>query len=63
MFGIHYLLPLNLESCAWLDSDGRARLNLIKSLALTPRLELHGEAQYDTHDNWEGRAGLSYMVR
>jgi hypothetical protein len=21
-----------------------------------------GEAEYDTHDNWEGSAGLSYMV-
>ncbi len=62
VFGIQYLLPLNLESRAWIDSDGGARFNLGKSFELTPRLALFGEAQYDTHDMWEGRAGLSYMV-
>jgi CopA family copper-resistance protein len=62
VFGFRYLLPLNLESRAWIDTDGGARFNLGKSFELTPRLELLGEAQYDTHDKWEGSAGLSYMV-
>ena len=33
-----------------------------KSFELTPHLALFGGAQYDTHDMWEGRAGLSYIV-
>ena len=62
VFGFHYLLPLNLESRAWIDTDGGARFNLDKSFELTPRFALLGEAQYDTHDKWEGSAGLSYMI-
>jgi len=62
VFGFRYLLPLNLESRVWIDTDGGARFNLGKSFELTPRLALFGEAEYDTHDKWEGNAGLSYMV-
>jgi CopA family copper-resistance protein len=62
VLGFRYLLPLNLKSLAWIDSDGGGRFNLRKAFELTPRLVLFGEAQYDTHDLWEGRAGLSYMV-
>jgi len=62
VFGFRYLLPLNLESRAWIDTDGGGRFNLGKSFELTPRLALLGEAEYDTHDKWEGSAGLSYMV-
>ena len=61
MFGIHYLLPLNLETRALVGTDGHARFNLRKSFELTPRLSLFGEAQYDTYDRWDGRVGLSYM--
>ena len=62
VLGFRYLLPLNLESRVWIDSDGGARFNLGKSFELTPRLTLRGEAQYDTHNQWEGSAGLTYMV-
>lgn len=62
VFGFRYLLPLNLESRVWIDTDGGARFNLGKSFELTPRLALLGEAQYDTHDKWEGSAGVSYLV-
>ena len=61
--GIRYLLPLNLESRAWIDSDGGARFSFGKSFELTPRLSLQGEARYDTHDDWEGGVGISFMVR
>lgn len=61
VFGFRYLLPFHLESRAWIDTDGGARVNLGKSFDLTPRLALLGDAQYDTDDKWEGRAGLSYM--
>jgi CopA family copper-resistance protein len=62
VFGIRYLLPLNFESRAWIDTGGGARFNLGKFFELTPRLALFGEAQYDTHDKWEGGVSLSYMV-
>jgi CopA family copper-resistance protein len=60
--GIHYLLPFNIESRGWLDTDGGARIMLEKSLELTPRLSLNGEVEYDTHEEWEGSVDLSYML-
>ena len=63
VFGIRYLLPLNLESRAWIDTDGGARLALEKTLELTPRLALVGEARYDTHAYWEGEVALTYLLQ
>ncbi len=63
VFGIRYLLPLNIEFRAWVDTDGGGRFNLGKVFELTPRLGLFGETQYDTHEYWEHRAGLSYVVQ
>lgn len=60
--GISALLPLMVESRLWLDVDGGARLGLKKILPLTPRLKLTGEAEYDTHEKWEGSVGLAYLV-
>jgi len=60
--GIHYLLPLNIESRGWIDTDGGARFILDKSLELSPRLSLSGEAEYDTHEEWEGSVNLSYVL-
>jgi FtsP/CotA-like multicopper oxidase with cupredoxin domain len=62
VLGFHYLLPLNVESRAWVDSDGGARISVDKDFELTPRLVLFGEAEYDTHDLWEGSAGLNYTI-
>ncbi len=62
VLGFHYLLPLNVESRVWVDSDGGARINLEKEFTLTPRLMLVGEAEYDTHDLWEGSVNLNYTV-
>lgn len=60
--GLRYLLPLNVESSAWLDTDGGGRVMLHKELELTPRLALEGEVEYDTHEQWEGKVGFSYLV-
>jgi FtsP/CotA-like multicopper oxidase with cupredoxin domain len=60
VIGFHYLLPLNLESRVWVDTDGGGRVNFDKEFVLTPRLSLFGEAQYDTHEKWEENAGLDY---
>jgi CopA family copper-resistance protein len=61
VLGARYLLPLNIESNGWLDTDGDARIMLEKSLELTPRLSLSGEAEYDTHEKWEGAVTISYI--
>jgi CopA family copper-resistance protein len=62
VLGLRYLLPLNLDVQAWLDTDSGGRVSMEKSFHLTPRLGLYGEAEYDTHDQWEGKTGLSYTV-
>jgi CopA family copper-resistance protein len=62
VLGFQYLLPLNVESRVWVDTDGGARINFDKHFELTPRLALFGEAQYDTHDQWEGSAGINYII-
>jgi len=62
VFGLSYLLPLNFESRAWIDTDSGARIYLEKSFQLTPRLELLGEVQYDTHEQWEGSVDLLYTL-
>jgi FtsP/CotA-like multicopper oxidase with cupredoxin domain len=63
VFGITWLLPLNIESRYWLDTDGGGRFSFEKAFALTPRLALIGEAEYDTHlSKWEGKSGLTYTL-
>ena len=62
VLGARYLLPLNVHSAAWVDSDGGARFFLEKEFELTPRAGLHGEVEYDTHTQWEGKVGLSYLI-
>jgi CopA family copper-resistance protein len=60
--GIRALLPLMVESRFWLDVDGGARIGLEKTLPVTPRLQLTGEAEYDTREHWEGSVALSYLL-
>lgn len=60
--GLRTVLPLLLEARAWVDSDGGFRGSLEKRLPLTPRLEIAGLARYDTHDLWEGQAGLAFTL-
>ncbi len=62
VLGLRYLLPLNVESTLWLDTDGGGRVMFEKEFELTPRVGLHGEVEYDTHSQWEGKIGLSYLL-
>jgi len=62
VLGIRYMVPLNVGSSVWVDTDGGARVTLDKEFELTPRLMLLGEVEYDTHDLWEGRVGVSYVL-
>jgi len=58
VFGLEALLPLNIESRVWVDTDGDFRVNLEKGLQITSRLGVSGELQYDTELKWEGRVLL-----
>ncbi|MBU4295909.1 MAG: multicopper oxidase domain-containing protein [Proteobacteria bacterium] len=63
VLGITWLLPLNIESRFWLDTDRGGRFAFAKAFTLTPRLALLGETEYDTHDSkWESKAGLTYTL-
>ena len=62
VLGLRYLLPYNVSTRLWVDSDLGGRLELGKVWDLTPRLALYGNWKYDTHDFWEAEAGLSYML-
>ena len=52
VFGLRYLLPYNIHSRLWVDSDLGGRLELGKVWDLTPRLALYGNWKYDTHEFW-----------
>jgi hypothetical protein len=62
IFGLRYLLPLNITSRVWVDTAGEFQFAVGKHLELTPRLAAFYEAEYDTKDHWETRAGASYML-
>ena len=48
IFGIRYLLPFNLDSNAWISTNGRFRISAGRSIDITDRFFIFGEAQYDT---------------
>ena len=62
VFGLMYKLPLNID----MRRLGRYRRRRArargKDIPLTPRLMLGGEVRYDTHDYWEERVHLDYML-
>ncbi len=60
--GVRYLLPGNFLSSAWIDSDGGARIKVMRELILTPRIALFGNVEYDTREKWSYQAGLSYTL-
>ena len=62
ILGLRYLLPLNIESFAWVDDEGENRIGIDKEFMLTPRISLFGEWEYDTQGGHEGNGGLSFMV-
>ncbi len=62
VFGLMYKLPLNFDSMIWVDTHGGARFRVAKDIPLTPRLILGGEVRYDTHELWEERVHLDYML-
>ena len=62
ILGLRYLLPLNIGSRVWADTAGEFQFAVDKHLELTPRLAIFTEAEYDTKEKWETRAGSSYLL-
>lgn len=62
IFGLRYLLPLNIKSRVWVDTAGEGQFAVSKRLELTPRLTVFSEAEYDTKEHWEIRAGTNYLL-
>ncbi|MFA7059561.1 MAG: multicopper oxidase domain-containing protein, partial [Pedobacter sp.] len=62
IFGLRYLLPLNITSRVWVDTAGEFQFAVGKHLELTPRLAVFSEAEYDTKEQWEIRAGTGYQM-
>jgi FtsP/CotA-like multicopper oxidase with cupredoxin domain len=62
IFGLRYLLPLNIMSRVWVDTDAEFQFAVGKHLELTPRISIFGEAEYDTKEHWETRAGIGYLL-
>lgn len=62
IFGLRYLLPLNITSRVWVDTAAEFQFAVGKHLEITPRLAVFSEAEYDTKEHWEIRAGTSYLL-
>ena len=62
VLGLRYLLPLNIASRVWVDTAGEFQFAVGKHLELTPRLTIFSKAEYDTGEQWEIRAGASYLL-
>jgi FtsP/CotA-like multicopper oxidase with cupredoxin domain len=62
ILGLRYLLPLNIESFAWIDDEGDNRYGIEKEFMFTPRVALFGEWEYDTQGGHEDNVGLSFLV-
>ncbi|RJQ17701.1 MAG: copper oxidase [Nitrospiraceae bacterium] len=54
IFGVSYLLPLNIESRTQVDTKGDFRMGISKKIQLTDRFSVSGDAEYDTGTQWEG---------
>ena len=62
ILGVRYLLPLNVESALWVDSEGELRFILEKDLQLTDRLSAFGDVEYDTEIKWDWVLGLEWTL-
>ena len=60
--GLRFVLPLNVETRHWLDSDLNYQIAMEKSFELTPQIHLYGEAEFDTDEKWEIRSGAHYQL-
>jgi FtsP/CotA-like multicopper oxidase with cupredoxin domain len=62
IWGIRYLLPLNIESSLRIDSAGEFRIELAQDIQLTSRLGIFGDIEYDTESREEWLLGGKYTL-
>lgn len=62
IFGVRYLLPFNLDTLAWISTNGRFRISGGRSIDITDRFFIYGEAQYDTVLQEEWIVGGGFTV-
>jgi hypothetical protein len=62
IFGMRYLLPLNIESALRVDSEGKFRIELAQELQLTSRFGIFGDIEYDTESKEEWLFGGKYTL-
>ena len=62
IFGIRYLLPLNIESALRVDNEGEFRIELAQELQLTSRFGIFGDIEYDTESKEEWFLGGKYTL-
>ena len=62
IFGIRYLLPLNVESALRVDNEGEFRIELAQELQLTSRFGIFGNIEYDTESKEECLLGGKYTL-
>jgi FtsP/CotA-like multicopper oxidase with cupredoxin domain len=62
IFGVRYLLPLNIDSSLRIDSAGEFRIELAQEIQLTSRLGIFGDIEYDTESKEEWLLGGKYTL-
>ncbi|MCH2172924.1 multicopper oxidase domain-containing protein [Myxococcota bacterium] len=62
VFGLSWLLPLNIRSSIWVGTDESFRWSAGKELPLTRRLTAFTDVEYDSVTEWEWTAGAEYTL-
>ena len=62
VIGFNYRLPLIVWANVSLDSQGDARITLVKRFQLTSRLNAFGRVEYGTNTQWEWSAGAEFTL-
>jgi len=62
VFGLDFLLPLNVRTSVWGGTDASFRWTATRQLQLTSRLSGFADAQYDSVTEWEWVSGADFVV-
>ncbi len=62
VFGLSWLLPLNMPTSVWVGTDASFRWTAQKELFLTRRLVASADVEYDTVTDWEYTVGGEFIL-
>jgi FtsP/CotA-like multicopper oxidase with cupredoxin domain len=62
VFGVSWLLPLNIDTSVWVGTDRSFRWSAGKELQLTRRLVGFANVEYDSVTKWEWEAGSEFVL-